>query len=307
MEKQRVSTRDAKRSKRSRSPDVGPTLAGGAPYQKKIKRERKSVDQSKQPTIKADGQFLIAVLMPSPRHALYLWQAIESFWPDRLVTDCSARPQSYGCHSFERRAKVAGGHNLFKIQPGSWLADCKANTPSLSGDFLEFLTQHNWFADPEMLEFRTRFAQPRTIELLHLRFLALLGERLLAARGIPERLGPFWRSQYEILYEARVYSSNKYEFSHRCGNGPWCINPHHLVLESHDMNMSRDRCHDKFSRTEGELTYLRAPDLDIDLWRRHRPGQPLPTDGVWATCADASQRDAMGYLQCCPHGPVYCL
>lgn len=53
------------------------------------------------------------------------------------------------------------------------------------------------------------------------------------------------------------FPSNSEDFSHICGNGAGgCINPEHIVIESHQRNLTRKMCHLKATCGCGETVYF---------------------------------------------------
>jgi len=135
-----------------------------------------------------------------------------------------------------------------------------------------------------------------------------------------QQLPSIWQKQHDILYDPAIYMQVPYQFSHLCGNGPWCIcvsmfNPHGL-FEPWDYNQSRDTCRALYSRAwqGGDLMFVRWNTIDAALWSKQMADEPMPHNGIWAIQCHAWQ-DHSGeppidhvyyhghYMLACHHDP----
>lgn len=77
-------------------------------------------------------------------------------------------------------------------------------------------------------------------------------------------------AQVKLRFDGKQYAPRTYtlanldqevpqglDFSHICGKGDQgCINPLHIVLESHEQNLQRQKCHLKATCSCGEKVYF---------------------------------------------------
>jgi len=280
------------------------------------KYQQKPTKEKEKELVKKHDQLSIAKQFPDPQDAFYLWKSLLELYPSQqFVTDCSAMPGSAGCFSWNTTKRGKGLHNKFVVDTDSWKKG-STKQPGITEDLCSKIKELESYKSNHD-HWNEWMKRGKIDNLCHLVHVAAIGSKLLANGGDTNALPEFWKEQYNRLYDSSIYEKDKYEFSHRCGNGPWCIHAHqtdgtgltfaddaqpHIVVEKATTNHNRDSCHTILFRDNKDAVIVRFNQLDPVQWANLYPQTPFPSSGIWIVTFDPNDATkVVSYINMCPH------